>query len=191
MRKIAAMAVLVLALNLYGCKSDVGKSQDNNQANTNTENKIQNKTEDKADNKAEDKTKVNEEVNNNTNKVKNESKKQEYITKLNNIEMELKVLEKKESSGTTADMRAAAGEKYKRWDSALNEIYNVLKTQLSSNDMKKLQSEELQWISDRDAKAKKASLEMKGGTMEPVIYTASLAETTKNRCYELVEKYMQ
>lgn len=56
--------------------------------------------------------------------------------------------------------------------------------------MKKLQSEEIQWISSRDAKAKKASSEMKGGTMEPVIYTNSLADTTKNRCYELVEKYM-
>ena len=56
--------------------------------------------------------------------------------------------------------------------------------------MKKLQSEEIQWISNRDAKAKEASSEMKGGTMEPVIYVNSLADTTKQRCYELVEKYM-
>ena len=123
-------------------------------------------------------------------KVKEESKKQEYITNLDNIEIGLKDLDKKDS-GTTLDMREAANERYKRWDTSLNEIYNVLKGQLSSSDIKKLQSEQIQWISNRDAKAKKASLEMKAGTMEPVLYTGSLADTTKIRCYELVEKYIQ
>ena len=92
--------------------------------------------------------------------AKEESKKQEYINKLDNIEAGLKALDKKDS-GTTADMLAAANERYKRWDAALNEIYNALKAQLTSTDMKKLQSEEIQWISDKDAKAKKAAEEMK------------------------------
>lgn len=124
-------------------------------------------------------------------KVKQGSKKQEYRTKLDSIELGLKDLNEKGYSGTTAEMRATANENYKRWDTALNEIYNVLKGQLSASDMKKLQSEEIQWIANRDAKAKEASLEMKGGTMESVLYTSSLADTTKKRCYELVEKYMQ
>ena len=123
-------------------------------------------------------------------KFKEESKKQGYIIKLDNIEIGLKDLDKK-SSGTTQEMLAAAGDRYKRWDTALNEIYNVLKVQLPSSDIKKLQSEEILWISNRDATAKKASLEMKGGSIEPVIFTRSLADTTKIRCYELVEKYMQ
>lgn len=125
-----------------------------------------------------------------TGKVKEESKKQEYKAKLDNIEIGLKSLKEKEG-GTTLDMREAAGERYKQWDAALNEIYNVLKGQLSSSDMKKLQSEEIQWISNRDAKAKKESLEVKGGTMEPLVYTSSVQDTTKNRCYELIEKYMK
>ncbi|MBV7276396.1 DUF1311 domain-containing protein [Clostridium sp. PL3] len=120
-----------------------------------------------------------------------QSKKQEYKTKLDNIEISLKALEQKEASGTTYDMRSAANERYKKWDAALNEIYGVLKGQLSATDMKKLQSEEIKWISDRDAKAKKEASEMKGGTMEPVLYIRSLADTTKARCYELIEKYMQ
>ena len=129
--------------------------------------------------KTEDKVKVNE-----------ESKKQEYKTKLDNIEISLESLKEKDA-GTTLEMREAASERFKQWDAALNEIYNVLKGQLSPSDMKKLQSEEIQWISNRDAKAKKESLEMKGGTMEPLIYTSSLQDTTKKRCYELVEKYMK
>ncbi len=123
-------------------------------------------------------------------KVKEESKKQEYKTKLDNIEIALESLKEKEA-GSTLDMREAASERLKKWDAALNEIYNVLKGQLSSSDMKNLQLEEIQWISDRDAKAKKDSLEVKGGTMEPLVYTSSLQDTTKKRCYELVEKYMK
>lgn len=119
-----------------------------------------------------------------------ENKRQEYKAKLDAIAIDLKKLDIKDA-GTTADMRQAANERYKRWDAALNEIYGVLKGQLSSSDMKKLQNEEVQWISDRDAKAKKASSEFKGGTIEPVVYGNSLAETTKQRCYELVEKYMK
>ena len=124
-------------------------------------------------------------------KIEKENKKQEYRTKLDNIEIGLKDLTEKGFSGSTLDMRMAQDESYRRWDAALNEIYNILKTQLSSSDMKKLQSEEIQWISTRDAKAKEASLEMKGGTMEPVLYVGSLTDTTKKRCYELVEKYIE
>ena len=129
-------------------------------------------------------------INSNSTEVKEESKKQEYINKLDNIEAGLKDLDKKDS-GTTAERLAAAEERHKRWDTALNESYNVLKAQLSSSAMKKLQSEEIQWISDRDAKAKKAAEKIKGGTLDQVLYAASLADTTKKRCYELVEKYMQ
>ena len=124
------------------------------------------------------------------NTTKQESKKKVYKTKLDNIVISLKSLDKKDA-GTTQDMREAADERYKSWDTALNEIYSQLKAQLPSSDMKKLQSEEIQWISKRDTTAKEAAAKMKGGTMEPVLYRASLADTTKKRCYELVEKYMQ
>ena len=76
-------------------------------------------------------------------------------------------------------------------DPIINEIYGVLKQQLSTDDMSKLKKEQIKWISDRDDKAKKASLEYKDGTAEQLVYTSSLAQTTKERCYELVEKYMQ
>ncbi|MBV7276295.1 DUF1311 domain-containing protein [Clostridiaceae bacterium UIB06] len=168
-KKLSGILLLVVALGLIGCKSNVAKNVDTDSSKTKVE---------------ENKNEVTQESN------KKVSKKQEYKTKLDIIGVELKKLDVKDS-GTTADMREAANERYKKWDSALNEIYGVLRGDLSSSDMKKLQNEEIQWISDRDAKAKKASSEMKGGTMEPVIYINSLADTTKQRCYELVEKYMK
>ena len=80
---------------------------------------------------------------------------------------------------------------YTKWDVALNEVYNTLKKQLSISDMKNLQHKEIQWIVHRDAVANKEAAQYKGGSIEPLIYISSLADTTKNRCYELVEKYMQ
>ncbi|MGV8981872.1 M56 family metallopeptidase [Clostridium sp.] len=154
-----------------------------NSASTSVEPKVS-QSEDKSD---KTNTLNSEIVTNDT--VTQESKKQEYKTKLDNIEIGLAYLKEKEA-GTTKDMREASAERYKKWDAALNEIYSELKKQLSSSDMKNLQSKQIQWISDRDAKAKEDSLKYKGGTMEPLVYSISLVEITKDRCYELVEKYM-
>ena len=79
---------------------------------------------------------------------------------------------------------------HKEWDDELNDIYSVLKAQLSPSDMKNLQSEEIQWIKDRDTKAKSDSAQMAGGTMEKVLYEGSLTKSTRERCYVLVDKYM-
>ncbi|WP_291635854.1 lysozyme inhibitor LprI family protein, partial [Clostridium sp.] len=59
-------------------------------------------------------------INSYSEKVKEESDKQEYKTKLDNVEIGLNYLKEKEA-GTTMDMREAADEKYKKWDTALNE----------------------------------------------------------------------
>lgn len=120
---------------------------------------------------------------------KEESQKQVYLKKLNDIEAGLKDLSKK-YEGTTLEMKEAASEEYKRWDKALNEIYSVLKDQLSDSEMKELKEKQIQWISIKEKKAKEESLEYQGGTMESLIYISSLAKTTKDRCYELVEEYM-
>jgi uncharacterized protein YecT (DUF1311 family) len=117
------------------------------------------------------------------------SKKQEYKAKLDKIKLEFKGYNS--ASATTNDMYQEVCKEYKEWDAALNEIYGVLKVQLSASDMKNLQNEELQWIKDRDATAKNAAAEMAGGTMEKVLYQGSLANSTQERCYELIDKYMK
>ena len=88
-------------------------------------------------------------------------------------------------------MKEAENTIYKSWDDMLNEIYNLLKTQLTEDEMKKLQEEEIEWINYRDETAKNESKEFEGGTIYPIMYTSSLTKTTKNRCYELVNNYMK
>ena len=48
--------------------------------------------------------------------------------------------------------------------------------------------------SKKEEKERKASEEAKkyeGGTIAPVMHMSSLAQSTKERCYELVNKYMK
>ena len=170
-------------------KSEQQESISNKNGKTNEEdsNKTENNTISKVIENQEDKSVKEDNVNT---KTTQESKKQIYNNKLDNIQLGLKDLTDL-YAGNTIEMKSAASQEYERWDKALNEIYGVLKQQLSTDDMSKLKKEQIKWISDRDDKAKKASLEYKDGTAEQLVYTSSLAQTTKERCYELVEKYMQ
>ena len=119
------------------------------------------------------------------------SKRNEYIQKLDNIEASLADLDYLYENGITSEMKEAESITYKRWDDALNEVYGVLKTQLSTNEMEALTQEQRQWITDRDNTATAESLEFAGGTMESLQYLSTQARMTKERCYELVNVYME
>lgn len=177
--------IIFLVLGLVGCDSSVAKDdikQEKEALNDKQEEKISN-------------------INENTNieikeiedkkKAEKENNKQFYIKKLDNIERRIEKDLSELYGGTTFEMREAASKEYKLWDDVLNEIYGVLKTQLSSIDMSKLKKEEIKWISYKEKEAEGAAAEYAGGTMAPLAYTYSLAQTTKDRCYELVEKYMK
>jgi uncharacterized protein YecT (DUF1311 family) len=124
-----------------------------------------------------------------SNTVSQKTQKQEYKEKLDKIQLGFDGFNY--DAAPTNDMFQEVCKEHKEWDYKLNNIYGILKVQLSTSDMKKLQNEEIQWIKDRDAKAKKDAAEMAGGSMEKVLYEGSLAKSTRERCYELVDKYMK
>lgn len=114
--------------------------------------------------------------------------KEEYLKKLNDMEES----DKNAETGTTmVELNEQAAERYKKWDLELNEIYGVLKKQLSTEQLNKLKEEQRNWIKHRDEVAKEASLKYKGGSMESLEYVATQANLTQERCYELVEKYLK
>ena len=91
--------------------------------------------------------------------------------------------------GGDADIREAEGIRYERWDKMLNEIYSILKTQLTESEMKELKNKQLDWIKYIDETVNRVSSE--GGSiarLESIILNADL---TKERCYELVNTYMK
>jgi Uncharacterized protein conserved in bacteria len=117
------------------------------------------------------------------------TEKEKYKEKLDKIQLGFDGFDY--DAAPTNDLYQEECKEHKEWDDELNNIYGILKVQLSPSDMKKLQNEEIQWIKDRDAKAKKDASEMAGGSMEKVLYEGSLVKSTRERCYVLVDKYMK
>lgn len=156
---------------------DVDKTKDENRK----EEKV------KEENKNDEKSKVEE--------PKKESvitgQKAEYITKLNSIEGSLKKLDYLYENGITTEMKEGEVKRYDAWDQALNEIYGVLKMQLSTSEMNTLREKQREWITYRDRKAEEAWNESGQGTLSGVATISSNANSTRERCYQLVEQYMK
>ena len=92
-----------------------------------------------------------------------------------------------EEAYTQADMNYAAQQKYQVWDEALNQLWRDLKEILSEEEMRQLTNEELQWIKEKEQAALDAAAEYEGGSMYPMVYSATLASLTRERVYELLE----
>ena len=73
----------------------------------------------------------------------------------------------------------------------LNEIYNLLKVQLSKEEMDELTNKQISWIEYRDKTAENESATFGMGSFATVQYNSTLARVTKERCYELVNNYMK
>lgn len=119
------------------------------------------------------------------------SNREEFLRKLTEIEHSLSEFDQAIENGTTVELKQIQGEIFVRWDHVLNEIYQALEEQLSQNDMDKLREEQREWIKYRDDTAKEAASKYEGGTMESLEYISVQAQLTKERCYELVERYME
>ena len=155
-----------------------------------SKNKTQNKEESKEQNKNE--------VKNNYDTSKSNPKqnsqinyKAKYLSKLSQLEDIYENPDNAYEWSSTGDAAQAEYERYQAWDDMLNEIYALLKTQLSSSEMKALKNEEINWINYRDKTAENDARDFEGGSNYSVVYNGSLATTTKDRCYELVNNYMK
>lgn len=116
---------------------------------------------------------------------------EEYRKKLDLLDSTLKKEDRLNKASTTTEMRDALSYELTQWDKYLNEIYNYLKSNLDKNTFEKLKNEEILWIKSRDEKAQKDADVYKGGTLERVEYIGSQKNSTKNRCYELLDKYFK
>ncbi|REB08546.1 DUF1311 domain-containing protein [Sporosarcina sp. BI001-red] len=114
-----------------------------------------------------------------------------YLQKLYAIKDGLSDLDYLYKNGVTSEMMEATDETYTRWDNALNEIYSVLKKQLSDSEMESLRVKQRSWMKERDQEAEEAAAEFGEGTAGPLTYMSVMAQKTEERCYELVEQYMK
>lgn len=126
------------------------------------------------------------------NQAEQVSTKKSYLDLLSSIQSEVNELEKNdEYIGTTVGMESLGSISYEKWDNALNKIYGELKNQLPQNEMESLKVAQRSWVKYRDKQAQMAADEYKGGSLSSVEYAFTLANLTKERCYELINKYMR
>lgn len=118
--------------------------------------------------------------------------KEKYLAKIAEVENGIKELDPVFENGTQIELTEAQVEVFERWDTLMNEIYKELETQqLSPNDMNKLREEQKNWLTSRDEKAAEVASKYEGGSMKNLEYASVQAQLTKERSYELVEKYMK
>ena len=86
------------------------------------------------------------------------------------------------------ELNLTSGELYQAWDDALNEIWQILKSNLDTEEMAVLTEEELRWIADKEAAVQEAGAEFEGGSMQPLIMNQKAAALTRDRVYELADK---
>ncbi len=115
--------------------------------------------------------------------------KEKYLAELDKLTRETE--ETGDEDIPWIEVRKQAVEKYDLWDDKLNEIYGVLKQQLSSTEMEAVKQEERQWIKDRDAAVKQVEIEEGPGTLAPYAMTMTKLDMTRDRCYELVNLYLK
>ena len=105
----------------------------------------------------------------------------------------MKVLEEKVQtkldSGVTAEMNEATTELSEAWENELNTVYSLLMEKLTKAEKIKLEKEQKVWLKNRNIKAKKDAKEAEGGTMESLLFGASIKDLNEKRAIELAKRY--
>lgn len=113
----------------------------------------------------------------------------DFRRRLEEIDGQIEDQRSRSDAYTTYDMWAMAENERKLWDGELNNIYTTIKDHIPADQVEALVKDERAWIVERDAKAAADAGKYEGGTLESVEYTASLASSTRERAYKLVEIY--
>lgn len=184
---LAISVVSILLLSACGSSVVESKAALSKKSDTNFTNEESADDNSSDENKPIDEDSAPETAIEDTSDTQAELNKDAYLKKLNEME---KADRFAESKSTTVELIEQETERYEKWDKELNDIYGLLKEQLSPEQMDSLRNEQRKWITERDKKAREESFKYKGGSMEPLEYVATQATFTRERCYELVAKYM-
>ena len=90
---------------------------------------------------------------------------------------------------TAYSIKSLAETEMKLWETELNSVYTQIMEHLNADEQQALAKNQRQWMNDRDAQAEKAAPNSSGGSIESAEYTASLASSTRQRAYDLLESY--
>ncbi|MGC6178217.1 lysozyme inhibitor LprI family protein [Lacrimispora sp. 38-1] len=116
----------------------------------------------------------------------------DYFRKhLKELDAQIKKMREDSADSNTYSMKALADKELKLWNREQNTIYEAISETLPEDLKRQLEASQQSWIKDRDIKAGEAAKKYSGGTLEELEYTASLAESTRERAYSLIEEYAE
>ena len=110
--------------------------------------------------------------------------KRNYLNELNKINEQANVLINGNIDDTQYEINQSSVQAYNLWNNELDKIT------LTSEEMLKLQKEEINWIIYKEKIIKKDSVNYEGGSVYDSALNIKLANLTKERCYYLVNNYM-
>lgn len=87
---------------------------------------------------------------------------------------------------TQLDLNTFSQTSYIKWDTLLNDIYQYLEKALPADEFEVLESEQIQWIKEKEEAIENATNEWSGGSGEAMVHFGTAAEYTKDRCYYLL-----
>lgn len=114
-----------------------------------------------------------------------------YQKHLADLDTQIKKMREESGDSNTYSMKALADKELKLWNREQNVIYTAVSESLDDEARKELELSQQAWIKSRDAKAEEAAKKYSGGSLEGLEYTASLAESTRARAYDLLAEYTE
>lgn len=112
-----------------------------------------------------------------------------YTKRLAELDVQIQKLRSDSTDSTTYSVQALAESELKLWKEEVSSLYSVIYEALDDEGKEKLESSQQAWLKDRDKKAETAARKYSGGSLEGVEYTASQAESTRQRAYDLLNEY--
>ncbi len=112
-----------------------------------------------------------------------------FEKRLKELDSQIQKMRDESADSNTYTMKALAENELKLWNNELDAIYEVILDAIDDEGKAELEQSYQSWLKARDAKAEDAARKYSGGTLEGVEYTASLADSTRTKAYELIEEY--
>lgn len=109
--------------------------------------------------------------------------------RLEELDRQIQQMRDSQVESTAYSIKSLAETEMKLWETELNSVYTQIMEHLNVDEQQALAKNQRQWMNDRDAQAEKAAPNSSGGSIESAEYTASLASSTRQRAYDLLESY--
>lgn len=109
-----------------------------------------------------------------------------YRQRLNDLDAQIQKMQEQERDPIVYSIKTSAETEVKMWDRELNAVYNALLGILPQEEAEELAKEQKEWLINRETAAGQSGKAEGAGSIS---YAASLVDLTRNRAYELADRY--